>query len=287
MSRKKWLIVAALALANLIVLCMMAMIVVRSMRSANPSSPSTGPTPTATETIMPTVTLPPTWTPTFTPSPRPSPTTESTSTPTETPTPWSTSALTTSVITTTPTVPPVSLENPSFDGITGGDISGWQTGAFVNWSQGEPFDPAVAFAEPRFQKAIDPRQQIDGSTLQISTEPWVKLQAWVFQTVGVQPGSQVTFQVNAMGFVRELNGGYILKAGVDPDGDEGCENAQWGTERIVNQEDGVIKLTSPEVTVGEAGQATVCMFAETQFAQVYHAAFFDAASITVQPPEAP
>lgn len=184
-------------------------------------------------------------------------------------------------------MPPVSLENPTFDGIIGDDIPGWQTGAFVNWSQGEPFDPAVAFAEPRFQKALDPRQQINGSTIQISTEPWVKLQAWVFQTVAVQPGSQVTFQVSARGFVRELNGGYILKAGVDPAGGEGCENAQWGTERIVDQEDGVIELTSPEVTVGEAGKATVCMFAETQFAQVYHAAFFDEASITVEPPETP
>jgi hypothetical protein len=103
----------------------------------------------------------------------------------------------------------------------------------------------------------------------------------VFRTVDLAPGSRVRFQVRAVGFVKELSGGYILKAGVDPDGGEGCDEARWGRESILNQEDGVVVLESPETAVGEAGRATVCMFAETQFAQAYHAAFFDDAELII------
>jgi hypothetical protein len=181
----------------------------------------------------------------------------------------------------------VPLENPTFDGIQDNLIPGWQTGSFVNWVQGDELDPASSYAAPRFHQAEDSRQWIDGPTLQVDTAPWVKLRAWVFQVVEVEPGSRVQFQVRAMGFVRETAGGYIMKAGVDQEGGAGCGAAQWGEERIVNQEDGVILLTSPEVTVGQAGRATVCMFAETQFAQAYHAAFFDDAKLTALPPVLP
>jgi hypothetical protein len=181
----------------------------------------------------------------------------------------------------------VPLENPTFDGISGNSIPGWQTGGFVNWKSGDTFDANTSFAAPRFQKADALRPEISGSTLQIDTTPGVKLRAWVFQTAEVEPGSQVQFQVLATGFVKETSGGYILKAGVDPDGAEGCEEAEWGTEQIVNQEDGLVILISPEVSVGEAGRVTVCMFAESQFAQVYHAAFFDEALLTLLPPTSP
>jgi hypothetical protein len=179
------------------------------------------------------------------------------------------------------------LENTTFEGITENIIPGWQTGAFVNWTSGEEFDPATSYAIPRFHRADDPRQQINGSTLQVDTVPWVKLRAWVFQTAEVEPGSRVQFQVRAMGFVKETAGGYILKAGVDPDGGEGCDAARWGSEHIVNQMDGVVVLESPEAVAGDAGRVTVCMFAETQFAQVYHAVFFDDAALAVSPPASP
>jgi hypothetical protein len=175
----------------------------------------------------------------------------------------------------------VSLDNPTFEGIQENVVPGWQVGAFVNWASGEDFDPATSYATPRFHQADDPRQWIDGPTLQIDTVPWVKLRAWVFQTVEVAPGSRVQFTLRATGFVADTAGGYILKVGVDPGGGEGCQAAQWGTERIVNQEDGIVVLDSPKVIVGESGRATLCAFAETQFAQVYHAAFFDDAALTV------
>jgi hypothetical protein len=109
----------------------------------------------------------------------------------------------------------------------------------------------------------------------------------VFQTIEVGAGNQVQFQARAVGFVKEMAGGYILKAGVDPDGGQGCDAVQWGAERIVNQEDGIVELVSPEVVAGEAGLVTICLFAETQFAQVYHAAFFDDATLTISPPASP
>ena len=279
MSRTKWLIVAALALADVIVLGAMAIVVIRFV-TQSPSAPTA--VPTLATSPQPGATLPPTWTPTLSPTAPPTRTPRPTGTPAPTPTPWPTPAPT-----LPPTPEPVVLANPSFDGVLENLIPGWQTGAFVNWTAGDEFDPANSYAAPRFQQAGDPRQIIDGPTLQISTEPWVKLRAWVFQTVLVQPGSRVRFRVRAIGFVKDAAGGYILKAGVDPDGGAGCEAARWGGEKIVNQEDGVVELASPEVTAGQAGSVTVCMFAETQFAQVYHAAFFDDAALTVQPPTGP
>lgn len=281
MPRKKLLVLAALALIDVLVLCVMANVVIRSLTQ---QATVVTLVPTSTPSLPPTATIPPTWTPAPSPTPQP---TRTPSTPTESPTPEPTSE---SVLSSTPTnvLPPtpatVLLENPTFDNIRENSIPGWQTGGFVNWTPGDTFDAVSSFAAPRFHQADDLRQGISGSTLQIDTTPWVKLRAWVFQTVEVEPGSRIQFQVLAAGFVNDTGGGYILKAGVDPDGAEGCEEAQWGTEQIVNQEDGVVVLISPEVSVGEAGQATVCMFAESQFAQVYHAAFFDEALLTMLSP---
>jgi hypothetical protein len=279
MSPKKWLVVAALALADVIVLGAMAFVVIRSMTYSQPVS---APVPTPVASPQPTATSPPTWTPTLSPTPQPTRTPRPSSTPSETPTPWPT---------LTPTLPPtpapVLLENPTFDGVLENLVPGWRTGAFVNWAPGDEFDPVTSYAAPRFHQADDPRQWINGPTLQIDTVPWVKLRAWVFQTVEVEPGSRVQFQVRAVGFVADMAGGYILKAGVDPDGGEGCEAARWGAERIVNQDDGIVGLVSPEVVVSQAGRVTVCIFAETQFAQVYHAAFFDDVALTALPPARP
>jgi hypothetical protein len=157
----------------------------------------------------------------------------------------------------------------------------------VNWSPGDEFDASTAYAAPRFHQADDPRQWISGPTLQIDTEPWVKLRAWVFQSVEMDPGTRVDFEVRAMGFVKDQAGGYILKAGIDPEGGGGCEAARWSQESVYNQGAGVVTLTSPAVTVGQEGLVTVCMFAETQYAQVYHAAFFDDASLNVLASTAP
>jgi hypothetical protein len=276
-SRTKWLVVAALALADVIVLGAMAVVVIRSL-----TRPLSVPVPPPAASPLPTATSPPTWTPTLSLTSQPTHTPRPPGTPTETPTPWPTA---------TPTLPPtpapVLLNNPTFEGVLENSVPGWQTGAFVNWATGDDFDAATSYAAPRFHQADNPRQWIDGPTLQVDTVPWVKLRAWVFQAVVAKPGSRVQFQVRAMGFVKDTAGGYVLKAGVDPNGGEGCGATQWGTERIVNQEDGVVELVSPEVVVGQVGRVTVCMFAETQFAQVYHAAFFDDAALTVRPPARP
>lgn len=279
MSRTKWLIVAALALADVVVLGAMVVVVIRSLTGPR-ATPATVSTLAASS--LPTAASVPTWTPTLSPTPQPTRTPGLTDTPTTTPTPWPT---------LTPTLPPtptpVALENPTFEGVLENSIPGWRTGAFVNWAPGDEFDPATSYAAPRFHQADDPGQWINGPTLQIDTVPWVKLRAWVFQVLPVGAGSRVQFQVQAMGFVKNTTGGYVLKVGVDPNGGEGCEAAQWGDERIANQEDGVVTLASPEVVAGQAGQVTVCMFAETQFAQVYHAAFFDDATLTLRSPALP
>jgi hypothetical protein len=173
------------------------------------------------------------------------------------------------------------LENPGFEGVSLDNVPGWQTGAFVNWQPGEKLDPDNSYAQPRFSPASDQRRWIKGATLKIHTYKWVKLRAWVFQTVDMEPGSRMEFQALSRAFADDTEGGYFMKVGVDPSGGEGCDQAQWGNQENVNQDDGVVTLTSPSVTVGAAGQATVCMFAETQYANTYHAAYFDEAQITV------
>jgi hypothetical protein len=285
MSRNQKLILAAMALLDVAVLCGLVVVVVSSMANL---LPHTALVPTPIATFQPTDTSIPTWTPTPTKALGPTQTPRPTRTPTGTPTPWLVQTIVPPTLAATEiataTLPPKLLENPTFDNIQENDIPGWQTGAFVNWTPGNPFDPATSYAAPRFHKADNPDQRINGSTLQIDTVDWVKLRAWVSQTVDVEPGSRVTFQVRAAAVVPDTAGGYLLKAGVDPAGGDGCDEAQWGGEQHVNQTDGVVTLVSPEVVAGEEGIVTVCMFAETQYAQVWHAAFFDDAGLVVTLP---
>lgn len=280
MSRKQWLVVAALGLINAIIICGMAALMAYSLRQPPlPVIPATEAAPTT----EPTATLPPTWTPTPvlpTSTPQPTRTPWPTQLP-ETPIPLPTFAPT---LTPTPTPVPIILQNPTFEGIRENDVPGWKLGSFVNWAPGQEFDPGTSFAAPRFHQADDPRQWINGATLQIDTVDWVKLRAWVYQTVTVTVGSQVQFRARAFGFVYDTNGGYILKAGVDPHGGDGCDAAQWGDVQQVNQNAGIVTLVAPKVTVGQEGRVTVCLFAETQYAQVYHAAFFDDAELIVEAP---
>lgn len=276
MTRKQWLVVAALGLVNAGILCGMAALFLYSLRQSPP------PLPTAQATaVQSTATSIPTWTPTLSPTPEPTRTPRPTGEPKETPTPIPTF---TPSPTPTPTPMEVLLQNPTFEGITENDVPGWRLGSFVNWVPGQEFDPGTCFAAPRFHQADDPGQRINGATLQIDTVNWVKLRAWVYQTVTVTAGSRVQFQARAFGFVYDTNGGYILKAGVDRHGREGCDAAQWGSEHIVNQHAGIITIASPKVIAGEEGRVTVCLFAETQYAQIYHAAFFDDAELIVTPP---
>ncbi|MBE9507030.1 MAG: hypothetical protein IMY86_03190 [Chloroflexi bacterium] len=285
MSRKQWLVLATLALFNVIVLCAMAVVVIYSLTQSPSAS---APIPTLFPTVSPWPTPPPTWTPTPTSTPQFTPTPRPTGTPAGTPTPEPTFPPTSTFTPTPlPTPTPRPLENPTFEGIQPNSIPGWQTGGFVNWASGDEFDPGTSYAAPRFHQADDPLQRINGPTLQIDTEPWVKLRAWTFQTVDVEPGSLVQFQIRAAGFVKDTTGHYILKAGVDPEGGEGCEAAQWGDEQTINQNAGAVTLVSPEVVAGQAGRVTVCAFAETQYAQVYHAAFFDDAALTTSLPVSP
>ncbi len=280
MSGKRWLVVGVLALVILVLMGVMAVVVFRSF---SPLSSAPEPTfttaPTLGPTELPAATYPPTWTPTSQPAVVSTRTPKATGTPTLSPTPFPTATPS-----ATPTPEPAPLENPTFDDVLVDMIPGWKTGATANWAPGQDFDTASSFGAPRFHQADDARQWINGPTLQIDTVDWVKLRAWVYQTAAVTPGSRVQFQVSAMGFLYDTTGGYILKAGVDPSGSDGCGGARWSEERIANQNDGVIILTSPRVTAGEGGEVTVCMFAETQFAQVYHAAFFDDAELMVSPP---
>jgi hypothetical protein len=283
MARNQKLILVGMAVLTVVILCVLAGIAISSTVPllSEPLPAASAPTPSH----QPTDTPIPTWTPKPTPTPGPTHTPRATGTPTSIPTEMPTAGPTsTPGPTNTPTPTPKPLENPTFDDIQPDDIPGWQAGAFVNWTPGEDFDPSTSYAAPRFHQADDPMQRITGSTLQIDTVDWVKLQAWVFQQVDVGADHRVVFQVSTSAVLKDTAGGYYVKAGVDPNGGEGCDAAEWGDQHHVNQNDGVVVISSPEVVVGESGRVTVCMFAETQYAQVWHAVFFDDAALTILPP---
>lgn len=270
MSRTQKWILAVFAVLVLAVIVVLGVLVIMSMQQL-PAIATLMPTPTVTVTPLDI----PTWTPTVTSTPVPTlpPQPTRTARPTRTPFPTSTP-------TPLPTPGPVELENPDFDRIAFNDIPGWQYDAFINYYGGE-YDPHSSYAEPKFTPADDPVRRINGSTLKIETIRWVKFRAFVYQQVTVTTGSTAYFQIKANAFssIDEL----IMRAGIDPNGGDGCEGARWG-EAIIDQDDGIVTITSPRVIVGEPGRVTVCLFAEPRYPDVNNAAFFDQAELVVAPP---
>jgi hypothetical protein len=164
-------------------------------------------------------------------------------------------------------------------------VPGWRWDAYVNYKQGDELDPVNSYAEPFLTAADDPVRQIEENTLKIETARWLKFRAWVHQTITVSLGTTVTvhfeIQSNAFSSLDRL----IVKAGIDETGPENCYHAKWGVEERINQDDGIITLTSPEVEVGDGARVTMCFFAEPTYPHVNNAAFFDEAILIAEPPD--
>lgn len=273
MSRKQWMVIILLGIADCVVLGGLILAVTLTPRLTQQGV--LGPTPTPSPT--PTSILPPTWTPTLSPTPAPTPTPRPTATPpptAPTPTPFPT-------FTPTP-VPPPTLVNAGFDQISPFEIPGWVVDAVVNWRSGEPYDPNNSYAHPKFKYADDPVRFINGSTLQIeSTDQYAKFQVTIYQTVTVPSGTLIQFEVKAKGYSDE--GGIIVRAGMDPRGRKGCDGAQWGETRVINQNDDLVVLRSPRMRVGTEGAVTVCIYARPEWAVPHKAAFFDDAQLLTFP----
>jgi hypothetical protein len=315
LTRKQKIILLIFAVLDVIVIGAMGFVVIRSMTSqpVQPLPTQTPAAPTTDRDVQPTwtPTAPATARPTLPPRPTNTPTTVPTVGPTQTPT-----------ATSTPIPPgPVPIPGADFDFILPNRIPGWSWDAYVNYKEGdEDYSPDDSYTEPVFRAADDPARQIDGSTLKIETIRWLKFRAWVHQTVTVTAGSTAYFQIKAQAY-SSLDR-LIVKAGVDPTGVGNCYNAIWGEERRINQENGIVILSSPEVVLegvdaGEADSAddgtatptpgiddpaaeeprpsdptdvenpapiTLCFFAEPTYAHINNAAFFDEAELIVAPP---
>jgi hypothetical protein len=298
LSRTQKTILLVLAVLDFMVIGGMAAIVINSLRA-----PAQAPPPIETS-VPPTQAVAATWTPTPSATPRPTLPARMTNTPTPTRTPFPTATATmTPTPEPTPTPMKVTLLGANFDFLMPNRIPGWEWDAYVNYRAGAEFSPQDSYAEPMFTAADDPRRQIDGSTLKIETIRWLKFRAWVRQTIDVPAGSRVAFRIKASAF-SSLDS-LIVKAGIDPNGAANCNNARWGEELRINQDNGVITLSSPTVIVpavprptstpagdeegpGPAqialGRVTVCFFAEPAYPHVNNAAFFDMAEIIVTPP---
>ncbi len=272
LTRRQALILIVLGIADCLVLGMLVLAVALTPRVAGGQRAAASPTPTGT----PTPALPPTWTPTPTFTPVPTPTPRPTIVPTQGPTP-------TPFPTFTPTpIPPIEPVNGTFDQITLYDVPGWTVEAVVNWQPGEPYDPNNSYALPKFKYADDPRRLITGNTLQIeSTDQYAKFQVALFQVVDVPAGMKARFEIRAKGYSDE--GGIIVRAGIDPQGRATCKYATWGPAQTINQNNDVVALRSPQVTVGSGGKVTLCFFAQPEWAVAHKAAFFDDARVIVAP----
>jgi hypothetical protein len=279
MSKRQWIVLALLGIADLVVLtCLAGAIVftprIRTLLGRATPVAEASPAPSATST------LPPTWTPTLVPSPRPTSTPFPTSTPAPTRTPPPTVAVT---LTPSPTPEPIVLENADFEDVAFDFVPGWEVAAVVNWEPGEEFHADTSYARPEFRYADDPSRVIRGPTLQIQTFQWVKFKVTIYQMVEVPPGSTIQFQILAGGY--SSGAGIQVRVGLDPRGGAACEQGVWGDPLVIDQESGVVTLRSPQATVGPEGQVSVCFFAEPQYALTHNAAYFDEAVLTVQPPD--
>ncbi|MBN1452643.1 MAG: hypothetical protein JW963_16620 [Anaerolineales bacterium] len=309
LSRGQKAILIILAVLDLSVIAGLGSIVISSLRAPLPTPITSMPTPTISVEIpkwTPTVettarpTLPPRATNTATPTATPFPTHTPTPTPTATPKPLLTAG-------------PIPLDNADFDYILPNRISGWSWYAYVNYKSGEA-DPQNSFAEPLFTAADDSLRRINGSTLKVETIRWLRFRTWIYQTVTVTIGSTVQFSIKANAF-SSLDR-LIVKAGIDPTGQPHCDNILWGEALHINQDDGIVTLTSPRVVVAapehqntptqtatldprereaptpvepeeEAempGQVTICFYAEPAYPHINNAAFFDQAQLIATPP---
>jgi hypothetical protein len=213
------------------------------------------PAPPIEPTVLPTVEAPPT--PTTTPTPTREP---------------------------TPSLPgpntALSLQNPGFEGIQENLIPGWRWWAEDNLVTPVP-DSGTSFDTPLFRQADDPAGMISGPTLQIDAAAFLKYKIHVFQTVGAPPTVTVRFQAWAKAFSDV--GGIKLAAGIDPDGGPNCSQARWGEVLTVEQSTDPVQLVAPDVAVGDAGQVTVCLYAETIYAAYRNTTFFDDAALIANP----
>jgi hypothetical protein len=180
-------------------------------------------------------------------------------------------------------IPTVWLENAEFDRVEPDRVPGWELEALVNWEPGQEFSPDHSYGQPNFAPANDSRRVIDGSTLMIDTYQWVKFSATLYQTVPVEPGDRVQFEISARGYSE--GGGIQVRVGIDPAGSAACQDGLWSEMLIIDQQRDVVRLNSPEAIAGSEGLVSVCFFAEPQFAVIHNAAFFDQASLSVLPPE--
>jgi hypothetical protein len=186
------------------------------------------------------------------------------------------------------------LDGAEFDFLLPNRIPGWEWYAFVNYKSGDEYNPDTSFAEPVFTSADDPVRQINGTTLKVETVRWLKFRAWVYQSVTVTSGSSVVFRIKAKAFSSIDS--VITKAGIDSLGADNCNNAYWGKELHINQDSGVVTLSSPQIIVPSSteddaddnasslSRITVCFYAEPKYPHVNNAAFFDQAELVVTPP---
>lgn len=303
LTRFQKTILVILGILDILVIGGMAIVVFTTMRtpaSTLPVSPTATPVPTREVKAKWTVTPSPTLRATIPPQP------SRTATPTMTPFPTITPSPVPPTATPTP-VPPIVLNNGGFDMLMPNRIPGWTWDAYVNYKQGDATNSESSYAEPFFMAADDPGRQIEGSTLKIETIRWLKYRAWVHQTITITAGIDVFFQVqtNAFSSLDRV----IVKAGIDPTGAGNCYDALWGVEQRINQDDGIMTLTSPVVRIAPAetdpvtptaeldhgeeeppateeykvqyGRVTVCIYAEPSYPHINNAAFFDEAEIVI------
>lgn len=276
MTKTQKRILIILGVLDIIVISALAgIVIVTTMRN----QPVAEPTQVAENTVA----APPTWTPTMTSTPRPTIPPRPTYTPT--PTPTKIPPTPTYTPTAYPTPGPVPIINGDFDLLMPNRIPGWQWYAEINYRPGDELDPTNSLAEPIFRAADDPQREINGMTLQVETIRWLKFRAWVHQTVTVTTGSTVYFEVKAKAY-SSLDR-LIVKAGIDPNGGTNCGDAVWGQAMYINQDDGAVALTTPRLTVGEAGRVTMCFAAEPAYPHINNAAFFDQAVLIAAPPRNP
>ncbi len=176
----------------------------------------------------------------------------------------------------------IALKNAGFEE---GTTNGWGW-----WHVPETIGPDInqSWYNPFFVPNRDPKRVHSGAQALEMNNEYRKWRGGVYQTVDAAPGTRLVFKVWVMGYTK--SGQLMLaRAGIDPNGSTNPDNAVWSGTTSVGET--YVQLSSPEVTVGPGGKATVFTWAEPPYPDTKTAIFFDDATVTVigqaQPTGAP
>jgi len=178
------------------------------------------------------------------------------------------------------------LQNGDFEGAASGNWiwSFWDYQNIVKASKDEYDLDQSFFAPAHVPSEPDKAYGQTGVAGKIDGQQDRRFRGGFYQTVSVAAGSRVSFSVWVSGFCQLRTGAdcpILLRAGIDPNGGTNWQSGGIQWVDVQRSKFGYVQLTTPEVTVGSSSRVTAFLWGESLYPALYHAAYFDNASLVV------